>query len=201
MIATRLPSGSPAGRAVRVAARVRVIPPARVERVAAEVFESRDARELRHVERPRAHRHEVRRERVAAVGADHPSRSIPVPREVRHPGVEERPVVEPELPPDPPAVLEDLRPMRVLLGRHVPRLLEERHVDEGGRVALGARVAVPVPGAAEVAALLDEADVLDARFLQAGTGDEAGEAAADDGDGDVVELGFARGDRECGSSR
>jgi hypothetical protein len=115
--------------------------------------------------------------------------------------VEERPVVEPELPPDPPAVLEDLRPMRVLLGRHVPRLLEERHVDEGGRVALGARVAVPVPGAAEVAALLDEADVLDARFLQAGTGDEAGEAAADDGDGDVVELGFARGDRECGSSR
>ena len=50
-----------------------------------------------------------------------------------------------------------------------------------------ARVAVPVPGAAEVAALLDDADV-DAGFLQAGAGDQSGEPASDEGGRDVVGL-------------
>ena len=149
-----------------------------------------NARQLRHVERPGAHRDELRREGVAAVGADDPAGATVVPLELGHARVEERVVVEPELPPDPPAVLEDLRPVRVLLGRHVPRLLEQRHVDEGGRVALRARVAVPVPGAAEVAALLDDADVVDAGLLQPRAGHEPGEAAADDRDRDVVGLGI-----------
>ena len=38
----------------------------------------------------------------------------------------------------------------------------------------------------EVAALLDDAVVVDAGLDEAGGGDEAGEAAADQGDGDVV---------------
>ena len=85
-------------------------------------------------------------------------------------------------------MLEDLGRVRVLLRRHVPGLFEQRHVDERCGVALRAGVAVPVPGAAEVAALLDDAHVVDAGLLQPRAGDEAGEAAADERDGDVVGL-------------
>ena len=47
-------------------------------------------------------------------------------------------------------------------------------------------IAVPVPGAAEVAALLDEPDVVDAGLAQAGAGEQAAEAAADDQHLDLV---------------
>ena len=150
-----------------------------------------EARELGHVQRAGAHGHELGGERVAPVGADDPSRVVVVPGEVGDLGVEQGVVVEAELLADALAVLEDLGRVRVLLRRHVARLLEEGHVDEAGGVALGAGVAVPVPRAAEVAALLDDADVVDARLLEPGAGDEAGEAAADEGDGDVVGLGLA----------
>ena len=74
----------------------------------------------------------------------------------------------------------------VLLLRHVADLLEQRQVDVRLDVALRARVAVPVPRAAEVAALLDEPDVVDAGLLQAGAGEQAAEATADDDDVDLV---------------
>ena len=114
------------------------------------------------------------------------TRTLVVPLEVGDLGVEQRVVVEVELRADPAAVLEDLGRVRVLLGRHVPGLFEQRHVDERSGVALRARVAVPVPRAAEVAALLDDAHVVDAGFLQPGAGDESGETAADERDRDVV---------------
>jgi hypothetical protein len=55
--------------------------------------------------------------------------------------------------------------VHVLLARHVARFFEQRHVDQRRRVALGAGIAVPVPGAAEVTALLDQAEITNARFL------------------------------------
>ena len=88
--------------------------------------------------------------------------------------------------------------MRVFLRRHVPGFLEQRHVDHRGRIALRAGIAVPVPGAAEIAALLDDADILDAGFRQPRGGGEPGKAAADEGEGDVVGLGIARRDRRVG---
>ena len=175
----------------RVAAGVVVVPAAGVEGVALEVLEAGDAGELRHVQRPGAHGEELRRELVAAVGADDPRVTVVVPLQVRDLGVEQRVVVEAELLPDALAVLEDLGRVGVLLGGHVPGLLEQRHVHEARRVALGAGVAVPVPGAAEVAALLDDADVVDAGLLDAGAGDEPREAAADERDRHVVGLGLA----------
>ena len=68
-------------------------------------------------------------------------------------------VVEAEVAADACAVLEDLGAEGVLLLRHVADLLEQRQVDVRLDVALRARVAVPVPGAAEVAAVLDDAEV------------------------------------------
>lgn len=56
---------------------------------------------------------------------------------------------------------------------------------------MDARVAVPVPGAAEVGALLDDPDVAQAGLAQPGGGEQAAEPAADDQDVDVVGQGLA----------
>ena len=85
--------------------------------------------------------------------------------------------------------------MRVLLGRHVAGLFEQRHVHEARGVALCARVPVPVPRAPEVAALLDDADVVDAGLLEPGAGDQPREAAADERHRHVVGLGGPLGHR------
>ena len=170
----------------RVAAGVVVVPPAGVEGVAAERARSRGCPgSFGAVQRAGAHAHELGGQLVAAVGRDDPARRCLVPLELGDLGGEQRVVVEAELSGDAPAVLEDLRAVHVLLGRHVPGLFEQRQVDHRRRVALRAGVAVPVPGAAEVAALLDDADV-DAGLLQPGPDHQAGEAAADERHGPVV---------------
>jgi hypothetical protein len=66
--------------------------------------------------------------------------------------LEARPAVEIVLAADRAAVGEDLGRARVLLGRNVAELLEQRQVDVRLDVALRARIAIPVPRAAEVAA-------------------------------------------------
>ena len=109
-----------------------------------------------------------------------------VPAHLRHFGLEARVAVEVELRADRAAVGEDLRRARVLLARHVAELFEQRQVDVRLDVAHRARVAVPVPGAAEVAALLDDAHVVDAGLAQPRAGQQAAEAAADDHHLDLV---------------
>jgi hypothetical protein len=133
-----------------------------------------------------------------SLGTHDPARVLVAPLEIGDLGVEEGVVVEPEVLGDALAVLEDLRRVGVLLAGHVPGLFEQRHVDERRRVAHGARVPVPVPRAAEVAALLDDANVVDPRLLQPSAGDETGEPATDEGDGHVVGLRLPLGDRRVG---
>ena len=115
-----------------------------------------------------------------------------------HLGVEQRVVVEAEMAADALAMLQDFRRVRIFLGRAMAGLFEQRHVDHRGGVALRAGIAVPVPGAAEIAALLDDAHILDAGLDQPRAGDQAREAAADEGEGDVVGLRFARREGRVG---
>ena len=157
-----------------------------------------DAGKFWHMQRPGAHADELRGEGIAARGADGPARFCLVPVEAYDLGVEQRVFVEAILPADALAVRKDFRRMRIFLGRHVAGFFEQRHVDHRRRIALRARIPVPVPGAAEVAALLDDADIADAGFRQARGGGETGKAAADEGEGDVVGLRIARGDRRIG---
>jgi hypothetical protein len=86
-------------------------------------------------------------------------------------------------------VLQDLRCVGVFLRGHVPGLLEQREVDIGLDVALGARIAVPVPGPAEAATLLDDEKVVDTGLSQPGPGDEPGETASDHDHGHGVAPG------------
>ncbi len=116
---------------------------------------------------------------------------VGVPLDGRDLGRQARIFVEVEVLGDALAVFEDLGGVRVLLRRHVAGLLEEREVDERRGVALRAGVPVPVPVAADVAALVDDAHVVDAGLLQTCSGDEAGESAADERDGHLVEQRVA----------
>ena len=172
---------------VRIAPRVRVVPPAGVERVTPELLDARDARELGPVQRAVPHDQETSRQAVAPVRVDGPASARRVPRNRRDLGGQARALVELEVLGNAAAVLEDLGGSDVLLARDIGGLLEEREVDVGLDVALCPRVPVPVPGAAEVAALLNDAEVVDARLPEPGAGDEAGETAADDDHGDVVD--------------
>ena len=88
-------------------------------------------------------------------------------------------------------MFEDLRRPRVLLLRHEARLFEQGQIDVGLHVTLGTRVTVPVPRAAEVAGLVDDADAVHASLAQACAGDEAAEPAADDDHIDLVVQGRA----------
>jgi hypothetical protein len=172
--------------AVAVAAGVVVVPAAGVERVALERVDARHARQLRPVQRAVGHAHVLGGEAVAAVGADLPHPVRGVPAQLGDAGLEQHVAVQVVVLGDAPAVGEDLRRLGVLLGGDVARLFEERKINVGFRIAGGARIAVPVPGAAEVAGLLDEPQVGDPGITQPRADQQPGEAAADHGDLDVV---------------
>src|SRR5262249_17409921 len=63
---------------------------------------------------------------------------------------------------------------------------EQRQIDVALDIALRTGIAIPIPGAAEVPALLDNADVLHTRFAQTRGRELPAEAAADDERVDVI---------------
>src|SRR3546814_8175329 len=99
------------------------------------------------------------------------ARSI-VPAHVLDFRLEQRSFIEAEMPPDGFGMLEYLGARRIALGRHRADLLEKRHVDGCLNVAAHPRIAVPVPGAAEVACLLDQQERSDAGANQFSAGQD-----------------------------
>ena len=63
--------------------------------------------------------------------------------------------------------------------KDVAGLFQQRQIDVAFDVALSAWISIPVPGAAEVAAFLYDANILDPRLAQARRGQKAAEAAHD----------------------
>ena len=76
-------------------------------------------------------------------------------------------------------IVADLGSLRVFPPGHEAGLLEERQIDVAFDIAGRSGIAVPVPRAAELAAFLDDADVVYARIAQPGAGKQAAEPAAD----------------------
>ena len=134
--------------------------------VTGESLDSRDAGQLGPVERTVAHDEELGGHPVAPVGEDAPAQARVVPPNRRDLGRETRALVEVEVPGDPPTMFEDLRGTGVLLARDVAGLLQEREVDIGLDIALSAWISVPIPGPAEVATLLDDPKIVDARLAR-----------------------------------
>ena len=81
--------------------------------------------------------------------------------------------------------------MGIFLGRPVASFLEERHIDQLRRVALRAGVPIPIPGPPEIAALFNDAHVGHTGLNEASASHQTREAAADESESDMVDLGFA----------
>ena len=169
--------GAGADDAHALALQVDMVVPARgVEGLALELAHALDARELGRGEDAVRQDHEARAHRIAAVGLHGPAAARLVPGRLLHRGVEQAVLVEAELLGHLLAVLEDLEARGELHGGHVAHLLQHREVAVRLDVAGDAGIAVPVPGAADVAALLAEAHVGEARGAQLVPQQQAGEA-------------------------
>ena len=126
--------------------------------------------------------HEPGAHGVAAIREDGPASTSLVPLGLLDGRVEEAVFVETELHGHGLAVLEDLEARRELHRREVLHLFEKGQVAVGLDVAGDARVAVPVPGAADVPALLAEAHVAEPRRPELVPQEESGEARPDHDD-------------------
>ena len=101
-------------------------------------------------------------------------------------------VAEAELVGDQLEIIVDFEAVGKLLRRHEASLLQQRQVAIGIVVALQAGIAVPVPGAAESAGVVDHAKIGDARVGQVIGGEHPGPACAEDGNLDLVVDAVAR---------
>ena len=170
-------------RVVGRAAGVLVVPPGGVERLALEVLHPRDPGQLHEVEDPGRHRRGTgpgsrRRGRCGSPSASRRSSHSLVSTPVWNSASSTRPYFVR----DRVEVPADLVAGRVARRGDVVHLLEHRHVDVGLDVAQHAGVAVPVPGPADPAGLVDQPDPLHARLAQLRAEDHAARPGADDRD-------------------
>ena len=157
-----------------------VVPARRVERLALVRLHPVDAGQLGRRQDAVRQDDEAGLHRIAAIGGHRPAARLLVPHRRLHRRVEQAVLVERELLGHRLAVLEDLEARRELHRRDVAHLLEQREVAVGLDVAGDARVPVPVPRAADVAALLAEADVVEPGLAELVPQQQAGEPGADD---------------------
>src|SRR5262245_54300822 len=165
---------------VGVSARVAVVPTTGVKGVPFVTVDPGNSGQLGPVQGTVGHHHVASAQEVITIGADQPPALFLAPSDLPDQGLKEGAAVQIVLFADAARVREDFRREGILLFRQVSSLLEQRQINVRLDVALRARIAVPVPGAAEVAALLDDAKVLNARLAQACAREQTAEAAADD---------------------
>ncbi len=165
---------------VGIAAGVSVVPSTGVEGVPFEAVDAGDPGKFRPVQRPIGHDYESRAHPIVAVGGNDPSALVFIPGDRFDRGLKAGVAIEIELFADATRVGQDFRREGVLLLRDVAGLLEQRQIYVRLNIALRTGIAVPVPGAAEVATFLDDADILHTGLAQTRAGKEASEAAADD---------------------
>src|SRR5882672_6678335 len=164
---------------VGVAARVSIIPAAGVESVTREAIDAGNSRKLRAVQRSIGHDDESRPHPIATIGGHDPPTLFLAPGYVFDLSLKAGVAIQIEFFADAPRMSQDFRRVGVFLLRDVAGLLEQRQIDIGLDIALRAWIPIPVPGAAEVAALLDHADVLHPSLAQTRACQQAAEAAAD----------------------
>ena len=188
---------------LEVLARELVVPARGVERRALERLHAVDDRQAGLGERAVGTDDERGGHAVTTVRRDDPVPIDVVPHRGRHRRLEDGELVEVVATGDGLAVGEDLRALGVVLGRHVLHLVEQRQVVVGDDVAGDARIAVPVPRAADVGAPLDDADALDAPLAQPCRRQQGREPATDEEHLDVVRDGalVARARRRTGRPR
>ena len=124
--------------------------------MAFEAIDAGNVGKLRAVRGARGLDKETGVEHIASVRGDAPALSVFLPGGVLYPRLEQGQFVKAEVLAHPSRVLENLRGKGIFLLRHIARFFEQGQVTVGFNVALGTGVAVPIPGAAEIAAGFDE---------------------------------------------
>ena len=162
--------------------RVGVVPTTGVEHVSLEAPDALDVGKLGAVQHTTRDDHELRGEIVTTTGGGVPALRFIIPTHVLDLGLEEGTGIQVERATQQLAVREDLVGLHVLLGGHVTRLLQKWQVHVRLHVARTVGVAVPVPGATEVAGQVDHAEVRDAGLQQMMSGEHSSESGADDHD-------------------
>lgn len=178
------------GQPVQIRAGVAVVPTAGVEGAPGELVDAGDTRQLRLLQVTVGHGYESGPECVASIGGDHPARCRLFPTDFGDLGLQAGVAVQVVVAGDALTVREDLRTLGVFLGRHVTEFLQQRHVDVGLHVTGDAGIPIPVPGAADVGRLVDQANTSHAEFTQPGAGQQSTESGSDDRDVDFVGQRF-----------
>ena len=169
-----------------------IVPAAGMERMTRKRLDPRNTRQFRTVQRAVGHDHILRRETVAAIGVNLPAPMILVPVQAGDFCAQKGIAVKVVVAGDTAGMLKNLRRAGILLHRHVAGLFQQRQVDIALDIARSARIAVPVPGAAEVATLLHHADIFEPRIAQPGCRQKAAETAADHTHLDMIRNRIAR---------
>ena len=165
-----------------IAAGVIVIPPAGVKAVALERLDAGDARQLGAAGGAQRHHHKPRLHLIVAIGAHDPAFLVFIPVELGDAGLKTGDAVKSVMLADALRMGENLVDVGIFLFRDVAQFLQQRQIAIGIDIALRAGIAVPVPGAAEIAARFQNANVADAGLFQPRRRQKAAEPAADDDD-------------------
>ena len=183
--------GQPGEATGRIAAGIGIVPPARMKAVPREAFDAGDCWKAHALEYAGGDHDEACADSVTLARCDEPAARRLIPRQRFDERLQQRFVIKPKALRDRACIGEDLRPARIFERRDVAHVFEHWHVDIGFDVARSARVAVPVPDAAEVAGLVDDDEVRDAAVGQFRRRLQAPEPRADDGDLNVANDGRA----------
>src|SRR4029077_1448194 len=122
---------------------------------------------------------EARLHLIAAVGGEVPHLLVVIPNRGGDGGVKNCELVQVVLFGDSLAVGENLGASRVVILGYVVELVEQGQVVVSDHIACDARIAIPVPGAADVGAALDDANAFDAALAQSRGSQQCRESAAD----------------------
>ncbi len=82
-------------------------------------------------------------------------------------------------------MLKYFRRIGVLLLRHVANFIKQGQVTVGFDIALSTRVAIPVPGTAEITTGFNNADIFNSSFFEPGGGHQPTEPSTDDGNSNI----------------
>ncbi len=169
-----------------IAASVVIVPAAGVKCMTLELANTGNAWEFGTIQGAVDHDDEARLYFVIAIGVDGPAPGVFIPDHFGDPGLQTGVVIQAIVLGDSTAMIENFRRVTELAWRHVAEFFKQGQIGIGLDIAGRAGIAVPVPGAAEIAAFFDHADVFDTGLTHAGAGQQATQTAANNGNFDFV---------------
>ena len=151
--------------AVRGTARVVVVPATGMEGVAFKLLDTRYAGEFGAIQRAVGHDDKARAHGIAPIGLDLPAPQVFVPVHTGDLRLQAGVLIQVIVACNVLTVRKNFRALSIFFGWHNAEFVTQGKINIGFSVAGGARIAVPIPSATEVAAFFDNANTFNARFF------------------------------------